>query len=88
MRARRSLWRRGLLERCKGRRGAEFKRRSGMHRRMRAGGGKGVHHPRQVKTLRFMQVNVFSAGPLDGNPLAVVHAAQELSEARMAQLAH
>jgi PhzF family phenazine biosynthesis protein len=34
-----------------------------------------------------MQVNVFSAGALDGNPLAVVHAAQELSEARMAQLA-
>ena len=40
-----------------------------------------------MNSLRFMQVNVFSAGPLDGNPLAVVHAAQELSEARMAQLA-
>jgi PhzF family phenazine biosynthesis protein len=37
--------------------------------------------------LRFSQVNVFSADPLGGNPLAVVHDAQGLSEARMAELA-
>lgn len=37
--------------------------------------------------LPFRQVNVFSADALGGNPLAVVHAAGELSEARMAQLA-
>jgi PhzF family phenazine biosynthesis protein len=36
---------------------------------------------------RFTQVNVFSAEPLGGNPLAVVHDAQGLSEARMAALA-
>ena len=35
----------------------------------------------------FTQVNVFSADPLSGNPLAVVHAAEELSEAQMASLA-
>jgi PhzF family phenazine biosynthesis protein len=35
----------------------------------------------------FSQVNVFSADPLSGNPLAVVHAAGELSEAQMAALA-
>ena len=35
----------------------------------------------------FTQVNVFSADPLGGNPLAVVHAAEELSEAQMAALA-
>jgi PhzF family phenazine biosynthesis protein len=35
----------------------------------------------------FRQVNVFSADPLLGNPLAVVHAADGISEARMAQLA-
>jgi PhzF family phenazine biosynthesis protein len=35
----------------------------------------------------FRQVNVFSADPLRGNPLAVVHAADGLSEARMAELA-
>jgi PhzF family phenazine biosynthesis protein len=35
----------------------------------------------------FRQVNVFSADPLGGNPLAVVHAAQGLSEAQMAALA-
>jgi PhzF family phenazine biosynthesis protein len=34
-----------------------------------------------------MQVNVFSLDPLGGNPLAVVHAAEGLSEARMAALA-
>jgi PhzF family phenazine biosynthesis protein len=35
----------------------------------------------------FMQVNVFSADPLSGNPLAVVRAAEGLSEAKMAALA-
>ena len=35
----------------------------------------------------FSQVNVFSSDPLSGNPLAVVHAAEGLSEARMAVLA-
>ena len=35
----------------------------------------------------FTQVNVFSADPLSGNPLAVVHAAEGLSEAQMASLA-
>lgn len=35
----------------------------------------------------FTQVNVFSADPLGGNPLAVVHAAEGLSDARMAALA-
>ena len=38
-------------------------------------------------TYRFSQLNVFSATPLGGNPLAVVHAAEDLSEARMAALA-
>ena len=38
-------------------------------------------------TFNFTQVNVFSADPLSGNPLAVVHAAHGLSEARMASLA-
>lgn len=36
---------------------------------------------------RFSQVNVFSPDPLSGNPLAVVHAAEGLSEAQMAALA-
>jgi PhzF family phenazine biosynthesis protein len=36
---------------------------------------------------RFSQVNVFSADPLSGNPLAVVHAAGGLSEAQMPALA-
>src|SRR5215813_2563575 len=36
---------------------------------------------------QFTQVNVFSADPLGGNPLAVVHAAEGLSEAQMAALA-
>lgn len=40
-----------------------------------------------MSTFRFMQVNVFSADPLGGNPLAVVHAAEGVSEARMAALA-
>jgi PhzF family phenazine biosynthesis protein len=35
----------------------------------------------------FRQVNVFSADPLGGNPLAVVHAAAGLSEAQMGALA-
>src|SRR5688572_11482306 len=35
----------------------------------------------------FVQVNVFSAEPLGGNPLAVVHDASGLSEAQMAALA-
>lgn len=35
----------------------------------------------------FTQVNVFSADPLGGNPLAVVHAAAGLNEAQMAALA-
>lgn len=40
-----------------------------------------------MTAYRFRQVNVFSADPLRGNPLAVVHAAGSLSEARMAELA-
>jgi PhzF family phenazine biosynthesis protein len=35
----------------------------------------------------FAEVNVFSADPLGGNPLAVVHAAERMSEAQMAALA-
>jgi PhzF family phenazine biosynthesis protein len=35
----------------------------------------------------FSQVNVFSADPLGGNPLAVVHGAEGLSDAHMAALA-
>ena len=35
----------------------------------------------------FTQVNIFSADPLGGNPLAVVHNAEGLSEAQMAALA-
>jgi PhzF family phenazine biosynthesis protein len=35
----------------------------------------------------FVEVNVFSAEPLGGNPLAVVYAAEGLSEAQMAALA-
>jgi PhzF family phenazine biosynthesis protein len=38
--------------------------------------------------LRFTQVNVFSASPLAGNPLAVVHDASALSDAQMAALAN
>ena len=41
---------------------------------------------REIPKL-FSQVNVFSADPLGGNPLAVVHAAEGLSEAQMAALA-
>lgn len=36
---------------------------------------------------RFTQVNVFSTNPLGGNPLAVVHAAEGMSEVQMAALA-
>ena len=40
-----------------------------------------------MPTFPFTQVNVFSADPLGGNPLAVVHAAGGLGEAQMAALA-
>ncbi len=40
-----------------------------------------------MPTFQFAQVNVFSVDPLGGNPLAVVHAAEGLSEAQMAGLA-
>ena len=36
---------------------------------------------------QFRQVNVFSADPLGGNPLAVVHTAEGLSDAQMGALA-
>ncbi len=39
-----------------------------------------------MPTFQFTQVNVFSADPLAGNPLAVVHATEGLSEAQMAAL--
>src|SRR5688500_4175743 len=41
----------------------------------------------QPSNRLFVQVNVFSAEPLGGNPLAVVHDASGLSEAQMAALA-
>lgn len=37
--------------------------------------------------FRFSQVNVFSADPLSGNPVAVIHDAETLSEEQMAALA-
>lgn len=40
-----------------------------------------------MSTFRFSQVNVFSTDPLGGNPLAVVHAAEGLDDARMAAFA-
>jgi PhzF family phenazine biosynthesis protein len=40
-----------------------------------------------MPAFQFSQVNVFSADPLGGNPLAVVHAAERLAEAQMAALA-
>ncbi len=40
-----------------------------------------------MRSFRFSQVNVFSRDPLSGNPLAVVHAAEDLSDDRMAALA-
>lgn len=38
-------------------------------------------------TYAFSQVDVFSAEPLRGNPVAVVHAADDLTEAQMADFA-
>ena len=43
--------------------------------------------PHSRIAFQFSQVNVFSTDPLGGNPLAVVHGADGLSEARMAALA-
>ncbi len=40
-----------------------------------------------MTTYRFSQLDVFSAVPLRGNPLAVVHDAQGLSDAQMADFA-
>jgi PhzF family phenazine biosynthesis protein len=40
-----------------------------------------------MSKLPFVQVNVFSADPLGGNPLAVVHDAGSLTDAKMAALA-
>jgi PhzF family phenazine biosynthesis protein len=40
-----------------------------------------------MSTFEFRQVNVFSADPLSGNPLAVVHNTAGLSDERMAALA-
>ena len=36
---------------------------------------------------RFQQIDVFASGPLNGNPLAVVHDAQGLTDAQMAAFA-
>ena len=41
----------------------------------------------RLTTHPFSQVNVFSAEPLAGNPVAVVHAADEISEGQMAAFA-
>lgn len=38
-------------------------------------------------TFRFRQVDVFATGPLTGNPVAVVHDADDLSDAQMAAFA-
>ena len=47
-----------------------------------------VHAPKSEAMKRsFRQVNVFSSDPLLGNPLAVVHAADGLSEEQMAAFA-
>ena len=40
-----------------------------------------------MPAFRFSQVNVFSADPFGGNPLAVVHGAEGIAEAQMAALA-
>jgi PhzF family phenazine biosynthesis protein len=40
-----------------------------------------------IRKFPFRQVNVFSADPLGGNPLAVVHTAEGLSKAQMGALA-
>ena len=37
---------------------------------------------------RFQQIDVFASGPLNGNPLAVVHGAQGLSDTQMAAFAN
>ena len=37
---------------------------------------------------RFQQIDVFASGPLNGNPLAVVHDAEGLSDAQMAAFAN
>lgn len=45
-------------------------------------------HDKNARAKRpFTQVNVFSADPLGGNPLAVVHRAEGLSEADMVAFA-
>lgn len=44
--------------------------------------------PQAVQTFGFQQVDVFSAVPLRGNPLAVVENADTLPDAKMAALAH
>jgi PhzF family phenazine biosynthesis protein len=40
-----------------------------------------------MTTHRFSQVDVFGSGPLTGNPVAVVHDADDLTEAQMAAFA-
>jgi PhzF family phenazine biosynthesis protein len=37
--------------------------------------------------LRFSQVNVFASEPFSGNPLAVIHGADDLSDRQMAEIA-
>ena len=41
-----------------------------------------------MATLSFQQVDVFASRPLKGNPLAVVIAADDISEQTMAMLAN
>lgn len=40
-----------------------------------------------MREYRFHEVDVFASGPLSGNPLAVVHGAEELDDAEMQALA-
>src|SRR5690554_490845 len=40
-----------------------------------------------MSRYRFSQINVFSADPLSGNPVAVIHDAEALSEEQMCALA-
>lgn len=40
-----------------------------------------------MSSFRFSQVNVFSAGPISGNPVAVIHDAETLTEEQMCALA-
>src|SRR6185312_11455817 len=47
----------------------------------------GVRIEESMATFPFAQVSVFSTDPLGGNPLAVVHAAGGLADARMAAFA-